>query len=53
MFAIHRWGSKEQKQLWLPRMAAGEVIGCFGLTEPDFGSDPAGMRARARLDNQD
>jgi len=50
MFAIHRWGSEEQKQLWLPRMAAGEVIGCFGLTEPDFGSDPAGMRTRARRD---
>jgi glutaryl-CoA dehydrogenase len=50
MFAIHRWGSEEQKQQWLPRMASGEVIGCFGLTEPDFGSDPAGMRTRARRD---
>jgi len=50
MFAIHRWGSEEQKQQWLPRMAAGEVIGCFGLTEADFGSDPAGMRTRARRD---
>jgi len=50
MFAIHRWGSEEQKQQWLPRMAAGQVIGCFGLTEPDFGSDPAGMRTRARRD---
>ena len=50
MFAIHRWGSPEQKQQWLPRMATGEVIGCFGLTEPDFGSDPAGMRTRARRD---
>jgi len=53
MFAIHRWGSEEQKQQWLPGMAAGEVIGCFGLTEPDFGSDPAGMRTRARRDGQD
>ncbi len=53
MFAIHRWGSEEQKQQWLPRMAAGEVIGCFGLTESDFGSDPAGMRTRARRDGQD
>ncbi len=40
MYAIHRFGSEEQKQTWLPRMAAGEVIGCFGLTEPDHGSDP-------------
>lgn len=53
MFAIHRWGSEEQKLQWLPRMAAGEVIGCFGLTEPDFGSDPAGMRTRARRDGKD
>ena len=48
MFAVHHWGSEAQKQEWLPRMAAGEVIGCFGLTEPDFGSNPAGMRTRAR-----
>jgi len=48
MFAVHHWGSEEQKQEWLPRMAVGEVIGCFGLTEPDFGSNPAGMRTRAR-----
>ena len=48
MFAIHRFGSEEQKQQWLPRMAAGEAIGCFGLTEPDAGSDPSGMRTRAR-----
>ena len=53
MFAIHRWGSEEQKQQWLPRMARGEVIGCFGLTEPDFGSDPAGMRTRGRRDGRD
>ena len=48
MYAIHRWGSEEHKQQWLPRMAAGEVIGCFGLTEPDHGSDPASMRTRAK-----
>ncbi|WP_267714722.1 acyl-CoA dehydrogenase family protein [Streptomyces sp. CoH17] len=50
MYAIHRFGSEEQKQAWLPRMAAGEVIGCFGLTEPDHGSDPAGMRTHAKRD---
>ncbi|MBJ6618929.1 MULTISPECIES: acyl-CoA dehydrogenase family protein [unclassified Streptomyces] len=50
MYAIHRFGSEEQKQTWLPRMAAGEVIGCFGLTEPDHGSDPAHMRTRAKRD---
>lgn len=53
MFAIHRWGSEEHKQEWLPRMATGAAIGCFGLTEPDFGSNPAGMRTRARRDGQD
>lgn len=47
MFALHAFGSEEQKQHWLPEMAAGRKIGCFGLTEPDFGSDPAGMRTRA------
>jgi len=50
MFAIWKWGSEEQKQQWLPSMAAGEAIGCFGLTEPDFGSNPGGMRTRARQD---
>ncbi len=53
MFAIWKHGSEEQKQEWLPRMATGEAIGCFGLTEPDFGSDPAGMRTRARKDGDD
>jgi glutaryl-CoA dehydrogenase len=53
MFPIWRYGSEEQKQRWLPRMAAGEVIGCFGLTEPDFGSNPAGMRSSARRDGGD
>jgi glutaryl-CoA dehydrogenase len=53
MFAIWRWGSEEQKQEWLPRMAAGEAIGCFGLTEPDAGSDPGSMRTRARRDGAD
>jgi glutaryl-CoA dehydrogenase len=50
MFAIHRWGSEEQKEHWLPRMAAGEATGCFGLTEPDAGSNPAAMRTRAKRD---
>ncbi|MFC4068221.1 acyl-CoA dehydrogenase family protein [Actinoplanes subglobosus] len=53
MFSIWRYGSEEQKQEWLPRMAAGEAIGCFGLTEPDFGSDPANMRTRAVRDGDD
>jgi glutaryl-CoA dehydrogenase len=53
MFAIHRWGSEEQKQEWLPRMATGEAIGCFGLTEPDAGSDPGSMKTRARQDGGD
>jgi glutaryl-CoA dehydrogenase len=53
MFAIWRYGSEEQKEAWLPRMAAGEAIGCFGLTEPDAGSDPGSMRTRARRDGDD
>ncbi|MEV0078387.1 acyl-CoA dehydrogenase family protein [Nocardia neocaledoniensis] len=53
MFSIHHWGSEEQKRQWLPRMAAGTAIGCFGLTEPDFGSNPGGMRTRARRDGGD
>ncbi|WP_456695627.1 acyl-CoA dehydrogenase family protein [Aeromicrobium sp. P5_D10] len=53
MFAIHHFGSEEQKQEWLPRMATGEAIGCFGLTEPDHGSDPGNMRTRARRDGDD
>ncbi|MFT9790501.1 acyl-CoA dehydrogenase family protein [Streptomyces rhizosphaericola] len=53
MYAIHRFGSEEQKQRWLPGMAAGETIGCFGLTEPDHGSDPAAMRTYAKRDGDD
>ena len=51
MFPIWKYGSEEQKQEWLPRMAAGEAIGCFGLTEPDHGSDPSGMTTNAKADN--
>ncbi|MBL7257422.1 acyl-CoA dehydrogenase family protein [Paractinoplanes lichenicola] len=53
MYAIWKFGSEEQKQRWLPGMAAGELIGCFGLTEPDHGSDPANMSTRARRDGAD
>ncbi|SNT51265.1 glutaryl-CoA dehydrogenase [Actinomadura meyerae] len=53
MFAIWRWGSEEQKRRWLPGMATGETVGCFGLTEPDAGSDPGAMRTRARRDGGD
>jgi glutaryl-CoA dehydrogenase len=53
MFPIWAFGSEEQKQQWLPAMAAGEVIGCFGLTEPDSGSDPGSMRTTARRDGDD
>jgi len=53
MYAIHAFGSEEQKQQWLPAMAAGEKIGCFGLTEPDFGSNPGGMITSAKRDGDD
>ncbi len=53
MSAIHKFGSEEQKQEWLPKMARGEAIGCFGLTEPNAGSDPASMRTFARKDGSD
>ena len=53
MFPIHAYGSEEQKRTWLPPMARGEAIGCFGLTEWDFGSEPAGMRTTARRDGGD
>jgi len=53
MYSIHRFGSEEQKNEWLPRMAAGEVVGCFGLTEPESGSNPAGMTMRASQDGSD
>ena len=53
MYAIYRWGSEEQKQRWLPGMAKGELIGCFGLTEADAGSDPGSMRTFARRDGDD
>jgi glutaryl-CoA dehydrogenase len=53
MYPIRAYGSEEQKEQWLPRMAAGEVIGCFGLTEPDFGSDPSALKTTARRDGDD
>ncbi len=53
MFALRAFGSDEQREEWLPRMAAGDAIGCFGLTEPDFGSNPAGMRTVAKRDGDD
>jgi glutaryl-CoA dehydrogenase len=48
MYPIYAYGDEAQRQRWLPRLATGELVGCFGLTEPDFGSDPGGMRSRAR-----
>src|ERR1700690_2660391 len=53
IYPIWRYGSEEQKAEWLPRMAAGDAVGCFGLTEPDHGSDPGGMRTSARRDGAD
>ena len=53
MYAIWKFGSEEQRTEWLPRMATGDAIGCFGLTEPDHGSDPGSMRTRARRDGDD
>ncbi|MGB3484598.1 MAG: acyl-CoA dehydrogenase family protein [Mycobacterium sp.] len=53
MFAIHHWGSEEHRQEWLPRMATGEVLGCFGLTEAEAGSDPGSMRTYAKRDGDD
>ncbi len=53
MFPIWKYGSDEQKEEWLPKMATGEAVGCFGLTEPDHGSDPSGMSTRARRDGSD
>jgi glutaryl-CoA dehydrogenase len=53
MYPIYAFGSEEQKDLWLPKMATGEKLGCFGLTEPDFGSNPGGMRTRARKDGDE
>lgn len=53
MYAIHEFGSEEQKNEWLPGMAAGDIVGCFGLTEADFGSNPQGMRTNAKRDGSD
>jgi glutaryl-CoA dehydrogenase len=53
MFALHRWGTEQHRQEWLPRMAAGDAIGCFGLTESDAGSDPGSMRTTAKRDGGD
>jgi glutaryl-CoA dehydrogenase len=53
MYAIHQWGTEDHKREWLPKMAAGEALGCFGLTEPDAGSDPGSMRTRAVRDGSD
>src|SRR5947208_6132859 len=53
MYPIHTYGSEEQKQRWLPELQAGRAIGCFGLTEPGYGSNPAGMLTKARKDGSD
>jgi glutaryl-CoA dehydrogenase len=53
MYPIYTYGSEEQKQKWLPKLQSGEAVGCFGLTEPGFGSNPAGMLTRARRDGSD
>ncbi|MDQ3783525.1 MAG: acyl-CoA dehydrogenase family protein [Actinomycetota bacterium] len=53
MWPIHTYGSDDQKDRWLPRLASGEAVGCFGLTEADYGSDPSGMRTHARRDGSD
>ena len=53
MFPLHSFGSEDQKQRWLPALAAGEAIGCFGLTEPDSGSDPSSLRTLAKRDGRD
>src|SRR6476661_1557974 len=53
MYPIYAFGSEDQRRAWLPKMARGDVIGCFGLTEPDFGSNPAGMITTARRDGSD
>src|SRR4030088_542 len=53
MYPIFAFGSDQQKDTWLPKMASGEKLGCFGLTEPDFGSNPSGMRTRGRKDGDD
>ncbi len=53
MYPIYAFGSDEQKNTWLPQLAKGEKLGCFGLTEPDFGSNPGGMRTRAKKDGND
>ena len=53
MYAIHEFGSEEQKNEWLPGLAAGDIVGCFGLTEADFGSNPQGMRTNAKRDGSD
>ena len=50
MHPIYTYGTEEQREKYLPRLATGEIVGCFGLTEPNHGSDPAGMETRAKVD---